>query len=429
MELIMEAINKQSLVNLERFFNIEKKEDGTKMPWGDTALKIIGFILLNFITLIMLSIYAILKAKTPKTAISEIDFFSKRSTELEARTYLETKLPTIGATIKFIAALELGAVNLSDVTIKAQLNPKVFKYEAVNDVGAAMKKDSRTPGIRVCYLVASQYNGAESDSTNLIPKDCAFRKYFTDRSQGPAAQRMYSKTQVEIINNGAHEGYNCLSLVLNKETAHTVKGGYLIPATTEDAENVIQCFKDSGHLTVFPCITNTLRKELLPTEIDNNVLMPGDEPISMFLASTAALDPSYLAQSGNTTTITTTQKEELAFQTTLRAFRAFFLQGINLRKEHPDHDVILKPTGLGLGFNKNSTDSVAKAYYQAAQEYSKALEENGVTVLLQIRPAATDAAREQDGAHIMVKALNLMEVNDEQPSDDNQGEGGGSKED
>ncbi len=68
----MNSVNKQSLANLNYFFNIKEGKEGGPMSFCDVTWKIILFIGLNLITIVMYIIYSILKAQNTGAPVQHV---------------------------------------------------------------------------------------------------------------------------------------------------------------------------------------------------------------------------------------------------------------------------------------------------------------------------------------------------------------------
>ena len=328
---------------------------------------------------------------SPLTFTKTASIATQRDCASAAQSFLEIGITNLNGSCSFISADPAAPIAMADVTINGKLDEGVYSIEYAPMVQDQMGADAKNSKIIAVYGVASQYNGAEAPNTTPVPIGGAEKAYSKDKTQGPGAQRMYSTDQVELINHAVYKGMNAIANVLEEDTKATLLGGYLIPANTDMAQKVIDQFKKNGHKMASTCIGNNLRGAK-----DHEA--PGDRPnqVYMVLAAAPALGNSYLDGGQNPTgvevTITEDQKQELSFQTTLWAYRSLFKQGIALakaQKELPEgqqKQVIIKPAALGLGAFENSPVAVAKAYYQAANEYAAALKESNIQVCLQIRP-------------------------------------------
>lgn len=301
--------------------------------------------------------------RIPQNYTSEANIGDQRKAHAEAKEFLTKNLNLIGSSIDFISTTKPS----SEVEeIKQDLNTQVFSYEITYGVG----QDIRKAGLRqddtvVIFSAASQYNGSEAQSKYTIAPGEAHDAYAKDDTQGPDAQRAFSKNQVEIINCGGNNKYNGLSNVLTEETKSAVTHGYLTP-DNDNVDKVIENLKENGDKLEFPIVTS------IPKD--------GAKPVSMILIAA----PAFGQYSSHTNPIEDKTKEkEVQYLCALQGYKAQFQSAINA-SEGGSRKVELKATPVGLGVFKNDSQIVAKAFYNAAKEYESQLLKSNVTVQLQV---------------------------------------------
>jgi hypothetical protein len=288
----------------------------------------------------------------------------QREAHKKAKEFLKEHLTKIKAQIHFFSHTIKETPSLSDVVIKEKLDSEVFWQQDSQSVMSNILADGkRDMDNIIIYGVASQFNGCEAPSRKTVHPGKAVEVYKTDSTQGPEAQLSFPPEQVELINCGGNLGLNALCYLLSEETKAEVVHGYFTPSQ-EKGEIIIQQLRERGNLIEYPCVANKP--------------LGGEKVVHQFLVAAPAFGIY-----ANNRTVQGKDQEEIQFLCALNAYRAQFEKCLDLAKNEKK-PVIFKAVGVGMGVFENQATTIAKAFYQAALEYQKALQEKEVTVLLQV---------------------------------------------
>lgn len=299
------------------------------------------------------------------TGITSYD--EQRQAHEQSKRFLETHLPSTGASVEFVSSPGGSCPTHESVTIGTDIDSSIFSWEITTGVEKDIQADGRRVADNlVIYGVASQFNGSEApDSYTVVPGQ-AKKTYAGDKTQGPLAQLQFPAPQVEMINCGANLGFNGLCPALDEFTKDAVSHGYLRPKTSVQADALIDRLKDHGHKVEYTCVNNT------PTE---SVGLSGAKPVYQLMSSAPAFG-QYDKYGHN---VTSSQQQEIQFLCALHSYRAQFHHAVTLAKTH-NKPVVLKPAAVGLGVFGNDYRIIAKAFYTAAVEQQNMLRDNNVSV-------------------------------------------------
>ena len=323
--------------------------------------------------------------------------FEQRQAHENAKKEGFAELERLGAIAEVISAtIPQKFTKLEDVQIGI-LDSSVFSWEVTHGVREDIQKDgNRKTDDVVLYTVASQFNGCESPDRYTPQPGKAFNTYKGDHTQGPQAQLAFGREQVETINYMANLGFNGLVNMLTETTMDAVQHGYLTPVT-KNIDEMATLLEIENDKIEYLCIANH------PLE--------GTTPVHQILVSAPAFGRYNLERNLNEKEKAEFQLKlpEVQFQCALNAFRAQFLHAAKL-SENGTVPVTLKTAGVGLGVFDNDPEVVAKAYYQAANEFADLLKKNHVKVCFQVfeKPGTNSDSYSADAAHMMKEFLNLQ---------------------
>ncbi len=266
------------------------------------------------------------------------------------------------------------------------LNQNVFSMEITRGVARTIKEASEKTDVVTAVVAASQLNGAESQLRTLVSPGIVRFAYEADGTQGPAAQLTNSDEILELINLGAHRGVNYAIHILSEETKTAVQGGYLTPTSKEQAARLTEELKVKGARIRVPYVG----------AVPENA---GTNKVYQVFVSAAAFGRYDLGGQ------TEEQKREIQYLVALHSYRAQFEAALKLNRD-TGKPVELKAVGMGLGMFGNEPHIIAQAFYDAAIEYERALENAKVKVKFQVFQR-NDQTPPEEKASAVVKMLKL----------------------
>lgn len=314
----------------------------------------------------------------------------------------------------------------SESELPTKLNSDIFWYEVntgvqnaiQNSAKKSLESDSETIEL---YGVASQFNGCEATNKFTPPPGMAWSLYCEDFTQGPGAQLQFGHKQVEIINKGANLGFNGLINLLTPDTYSSVKHGYFSPEDITKVETWKSILKDNANLNKIeyqligniPFIGTGMdaKRNPIPTIEDEEIGNKGRNPVYMLLTAAPALGMTYNMNLMQQPDYTSYQGSlnEICFSIGLANYRALFAAAIKLSLSHPNKQIIVKTTAVGLGVFENPFRPVAEAYKQACLEFQEYFGKKNITVPFQL--FQRDFNDKRSPAYQLVNEVGLVEKN------------------
>jgi hypothetical protein len=193
-----------------------------------------------------------------------------------------------------------------------ELDDEIFSWRSTPSIAHAIRKaqEGADDAIRL-FVVASQYNGAESMFPLTPAPGKAMECSEHDHTQGPNAQRQ-NPALFELTNALlANLGFNQLASVLSKAGYPAYNNGYLTPRDPPQLEALIADFRARWGRVEVPCLRSG-RAHLI-------------------LAAAPAFG-QYAAPDASTGS----RAEELQYLAALSGFSAQFNRALGLLEQHPD---------------------------------------------------------------------------------------------
>lgn len=284
-------------------------------------------------------IFQILKSK---------GFFAEKGHELAKEVFAQV-LKHFQLSVDYVSAA--GWTYIEKV---GKLDPAIFHWSISHGVQKDIPKAAEDKNRVHLFSVASQYNCAEAGSPFTPGVGEAMSRSEGDHTQGPFAQRTNPVLFEFVTTFLTNLGFNMMEKVLpsaGKTYQHndSIAHGYLRP-TDETIDQLTQELRENFSAYEAPCYESKLSE--------------GAESVYLMLGAAPAVGYSYSL---------TKDSKELQYYAHLANFTALFSQTQTLLNRHPDKEVVLHITGVGLGVFRCDEKVFAEAFAKAAFTFQESL--------------------------------------------------------
>lgn len=281
-----------------------------------------------------------------------------------AKVFLQKSFASLGARIAFYSPPRLASGSVLPKYEKDFASKEVSKLDArafttsktarIQDVIRA--DEDQTGDTIIAYGLDNQWNGIPSPHRRPVAIGEGTTILSSPQST-PGAQALASlpPEQTELLNLGAHLGFNSLMPILDNNTKTSTSYGYLTPNTPDKFQNILEKFKEGGGKIEYLSIDKTKNRHFLFTGL-----------------------PAW-GKYGLDNRITPDQEKELSYYVALAGFRAQFAQILHLAN-HQKKPATLKLSEGNLASLGQDPEVIAQAYYQASLEFSESFLKNHIQI-------------------------------------------------
>lgn len=281
-----------------------------------------------------------------------------------AKVFLQKSFTSLGTSITFYSPPPLWSGRVlpeyaKDFTSKThlKLDARVFTTSKMTRIQDVIRADEdQTGDTIIAYGLDNQWNGIPSPHRRPVAIGEGTTILSSPQST-PGAQVLASlpPEQTELLNLGAHLGFNSLMPILDNNTKTSTSYGYLTPNTPDKFQNILKKFKEGGGKIEYLSIDKTKNRHFLFTGL-----------------------PAWGRYSLDDR-ITPDQEKELSYYVALAGFRAQFAQILHLAN-HQKKSAILKLSEGNLASLGQDPEVIVQAYCQASLEFSENFLKNHVQI-------------------------------------------------